>query len=106
LRLRAIALALVHRKGGQYLMKPVDGMWEFPTFPELPAGSFKKIGQYRHTITHHRLDVSVCEGTVEMKNVAWKNIENIPNSSLTRKIWKAASTRPAIYGSGLSTWNR
>jgi A/G-specific adenine glycosylase len=78
--------AVVHRKAGRYLMKPADGMWEFPTFPELPSGSFKQIGQCRHTITHHRLDVSVCEGEIESPDLAWKNIDQIPISSLTRKI--------------------
>src|SRR3989442_1714226 len=33
--------AVVHRKGDRYLMKPADGMWEFPMFSELPSGSFK-----------------------------------------------------------------
>ena len=78
--------AVVHRKAGRYLMKPVDGMWEFPTFPELPAGSFKQIGQCRHTITHHRLDVSVCAGKIKSSDLVWKNIDEIPISSLTRKI--------------------
>lgn len=78
--------AVVHRKRSRYLMKPVAGMWEFPTFSELPKGSFTKIGQCRHTITHHRLDVSVYEGRLEMKDFAWKEIGDIPISSLTRKI--------------------
>ena len=68
-------------------MKPVDSMWEFPMFPELPSGSFKRIGQCRHTITHHRLDVSVYEGEIESGDFVWKEIETIPISSLTRKIW-------------------
>jgi len=84
--------AVVHRKNGRYLMKPVDGMWQFPMFSELPAGSFKKIGQCRHTITHHRLDVSVCEGEIESGDCSWKEIETIPTSSLTRKIWKITSS--------------
>ena len=46
-------------------MKQAEGMWEFPMFSELPAGSFSKIGACRHTITHHRLDVSVYEGELE-----------------------------------------
>jgi hypothetical protein len=82
--------AVVHRKRGRYLMKPVDGMWEFPTFSELPAGSFKRVGQCRHTITHHRLDVSVYEGTVETDDYVWKSIEEIAISSLTRKILGAS----------------
>jgi A/G-specific adenine glycosylase len=79
--------AVVHRKGERYLMKPVDGMWEFPTFSELPAGSFKPIGQCRHTITHHRLDVSVCEGEIGHRDYSWKDVGDVPISSLTRKIW-------------------
>ena len=78
--------AVVHRKNGRYLMKPVDGMWEFPMFPELPSGSFRRVGQCRHTITHHRLNVSVYEGEIEPGDCLWKEIENIPISSLTRKI--------------------
>ena len=78
--------AVIHRKRSRYLMKRVDGMWEFPTFSELPTGSFRKVGQCRHTITHHRLDVSVFEGDLESTEFVWKEIGDIPISSLTRKI--------------------
>lgn len=78
--------AIVHRKRGRYLMKPADGMWEFPTFSELPDGAFTQIGRCRHTITHHRLDVSVYEGAIDPDGYAWKDIEQVPMSSLTRKI--------------------
>ena len=78
--------AVIHRKRSRYLMKRVDGMWEFPTFSELPTGSFRKVGQCRHTITHHRLDVSVFVGDLESKEFVWKEIGDIPISSLTRKI--------------------
>jgi A/G-specific adenine glycosylase len=88
--------AVVHRKAGRYLMKPVDGMWEFPTFSELPSGAFKQIGQCRHTITHHRLDVSVCEGKIESADLAWKNIDQIPISSLTRKILNCSAVYEGV----------
>ncbi|PYS42693.1 MAG: A/G-specific adenine glycosylase [Acidobacteria bacterium] len=78
--------AVVHYERDRYLMKQVDGMWEFPMFSELPAGSFTKIGACRHTITHHRLDVSVVEGEIVDKACEWKNPETVPMSSLTRKI--------------------
>ncbi len=78
--------AVIHRKRSLYLMKPVDGMWEFPTFSELPKGPFRKIGSCRHTVTHHRLDVSVYEGDLDQKELVWKAIDEIPISSLTRKI--------------------
>jgi A/G-specific adenine glycosylase len=80
--------AVVHRKGDQYLMKQADGMWEFPMLPELPSGQFTRIGQCKHTITHHRLDVSVYEGKFEENGLDWKDVSKIPMSSLTRKIWE------------------
>jgi A/G-specific adenine glycosylase len=85
--------AVVHKKGDRYLMKPVDGMWEFPMYSELPSGGFDKVGQCRHTITHHRLDVSVCVGALADKDYIWKEPDGIPISSLTRKILAIACSR-------------
>src|SRR5438552_9306564 len=82
--------AVVHRKTGRYLMREVDGMWEFPMFPELPAGKFERMGSCRHTITHHRLDVSVYRGEIAYEEALWKELHSVPMSSLTRKILKAA----------------
>jgi A/G-specific adenine glycosylase len=79
--------AIVHRKRDRYLMKYVEGMWEFPMLSELPSGQFTKIGQCKHTITHHRLDVSVYEGMLDQDGLEWKDVSEIPISSLTRKIW-------------------
>ena len=78
--------AVVCTKGDRYLMKAVDGMWEFPMLAELPEGSFEKIGQCRHTITHHRIDVSVYRGKLRPNGFKWKDVDGIPISSLTRKI--------------------
>ena len=64
-------------------------MWEFPTFSELPAGRFKKVGECKHTITHHRLDVSVYTGTLQ-GTYEWKDAGSVPISSLPRKIKDAA----------------
>jgi len=85
--------AVIHRRGTRFLMKSVDGMWEFPMYPELPSGSFKKIGECHHTITHHRMDVSVVEGRLSPEQLAWKQIDAVPISSLTRKIWKVKSAQ-------------
>lgn len=82
--------AVVCQRNGRYLMKPADGMWEFPMLNELPEGSFERIGQCKHTITHHRMDVSVYRGKLDADGLEWKDLETIPISSLTRKIWKAA----------------
>jgi A/G-specific adenine glycosylase len=81
--------AVVHKRGKQYLMKPADGMWEFPTFAELPRGSFRRVGECKHTITHHRLDVSVYKGSIQ-GDYQWKDASSVPISSLTRKIRKTA----------------
>jgi A/G-specific adenine glycosylase len=79
--------AVVHRSEGRYLMKCSDGFWEFPMFAELPGGSFKEAGSCRHTITHHRLQVTVYEGSLQKQNgYAWMDFDNAPVSSLTRKI--------------------
>jgi A/G-specific adenine glycosylase len=91
--------AVVHRKADQYLMKAAEGMWEFPMFPALPPGSFRKIGACRHTITHHRLDVSVYEGNLKEDGYVWKNASAVPISSLTRKIWENAAKAPRLQSS-------
>jgi A/G-specific adenine glycosylase len=85
--------AVVHKNGSRYWMKRVDGMWEFPMFSKLPPGEFKKAGVCRHTITHHRLDVSVYEGTIADDACEWKDVETVPTSSLTQKILKTVTYR-------------
>jgi A/G-specific adenine glycosylase len=83
--------AIVCRREGRFLMKPVEGLWEFPMFPEMPAGSFEKVGSCRHTITHHRLDISVYTGEIAARECEWKDPDALPISSLTRKILTAAT---------------
>jgi len=85
--IRVHVYAVVQRNGARYLMKPADGLWEFPMFAELPSGHLTKAGSCRHTITHHRLDVSVYVGQMAtVDSYEWKLISNLPVSSLTRKI--------------------
>ena len=78
--------AVVYRKDDRYLMKHADGMWEFPMVSELPTGTFERIGQCKHTITHHRLDVTVYSGNLKQGDFEWKDVDAVPMSSLTRKI--------------------
>jgi A/G-specific adenine glycosylase len=79
--------AVVQKQDGRYLMKPSDGMWEVPTFPELPEGDLAKVGSCRHTITHHRLAVSVYVGQLHRTTgYEWTALTDVPVSSLTRKI--------------------
>jgi len=88
---RVHLFAVVCRKAGKCLMKAVDGMWELPTFAEMPVGEFEKLGECRHTITHHRLDVSVYAGVLSKADGwEWKDPQTVPISSLTRKILNAA----------------
>ena len=79
--------AIVQEKSGRHLMKPSHGLWEFPMFSELPAGSLKRVGSCRHTITHHRLEVHVYSGVLENTlDFQWQEFAAVPVSSLTRKI--------------------
>lgn len=78
--------AVVCTRDERYLMRDVKGMWEFPMLNELPRGSFEKIGECRHTITHHRLDVGVYMGRIQQDGFEWKDADAVPISSLTRKI--------------------
>jgi len=83
--------AVVQKRGLHYLMKPSEGMWEFPMFSQLPVGELTKAGSCRHTITHHRLDVTVYIGELEDRaGFHWTIPARVPVSSLTRKIVKAA----------------
>jgi len=84
--------AVVQRENGLCLMRESGGLWEFPMFSELPAGVLIKAGNCRHTITHHRLEVSVYTGKLEQMNgFGWKAVQDVPISSLTRKILMAAA---------------
>ncbi len=83
--------SIVQGTDGRYLMKCTDGLWEFPMFAELPAGSFNEVGSCRHTITHHRISVTVYEGSLAQQyGYTWKEFDTVPVSSLTRKIRNCA----------------
>jgi A/G-specific adenine glycosylase len=82
--------AVLQAHNGKHLMKLSRGLWEFPMFSELPAGTLTRTGSCRHTITHHRLDVQVYNGTLEnMNGFQWQEFNGVPVSSLTRKILAA-----------------
>ena len=79
--------AVIHRRGGRYLDE--TGRRHLG-ISDVSGTVVKKIGECRHTITHHRLDVSVYEGKLSPQQLAWKQIDAIPISSLTRKIWNVS----------------
>ena len=99
--------AVLQAHNGRHLMKLSRGLWEFPMFSELPAGTLTRAGSCRHTITHHRLDVQVYNGTLEnMNGFQWQEFGGVPVSSLTRKIlaagkygeWRSAAIAPPGRG--------
>jgi A/G-specific adenine glycosylase len=100
-------VALVQKRGERYLMKPAEGMWEFPMLSELPAGNWTPVGKCKHTITHHRLNVSVYVGKSETRDgLEWQELSKIPVSSLTRKIVHASSTTKTRRGQSVTERNR
>ena len=85
-------LAVIDRNKRGFLMREADGLWEFPTFDELPDGSFEKLGNCRHTITHHRIVVHVYEGKLgRRKGYRRVPFEDLPVTSLTRKVHAIAN---------------
>jgi A/G-specific adenine glycosylase len=88
---RVQLFAVVQERNGRYLMKASRGLWEFPMFSDLPAGTLRRAGSCRHTITHHRLQVQVYTGALEQTTgYEWQKCGNVPVSSLTRKILEAS----------------
>jgi A/G-specific adenine glycosylase len=84
---RVQLFAVVQEQNGRHLMKVSRGLWEFPMFSELPAGTLARSGSCRHTITHHRLEVHVYHGTLESaQGFEWQEFSSVPVSSLTKKI--------------------
>ena len=89
---RVRLFAVVNAVDGRYLMKRSKGMWEFPTFTEPPAGGLTRVGECRHTITHHRLEITVYSGSLtDITGFEWKEPASVPLSSLTRKILSIAA---------------
>ena len=94
---RVQLFAVLQADNGRHLMKLSRGLWEFPMFSELPAGTLTRAGSCRHTITHHRLEVQVYNGTLEnMNGFQWQEFSGVPVSSLTRKILAAGKTGETI----------
>lgn len=91
---RVLVYAVVCQKRGHLLMRPNRGMWEVPTFAELPAGRFAQLGSCRHTITHHRLDVVVVAGELARdREMRWKRPQSVAISSLSRKVLSVAKAK-------------
>ena len=93
---RVLLFAVVQEKNGRHLMRQTRGLWEFPTFNEVPTGTLAHAGSCRHTITHHRLEVQVYTGTLKsLVGFEWQTFSGLPVSSLTRKILLASQSSVA-----------
>ncbi len=80
--------AVIDRNRRGILMRETAGLWEFPSFPEPPTGSFERIGTTRHTITHHRIHVQVYRGKLgQASGYRRVGFNNLAVTSLTRKIY-------------------
>jgi hypothetical protein len=90
--IRVHLFAIVHCDEDRFLMKCSKGFWEFPMLSEPPSEGFRRIGECRHTITHHRMDITVCAGSLmDITGLEWQKPASVPVSSLTRKILSIAA---------------
>lgn len=89
--IRVDLYAVLDRNRNGFLMREVDGLWEFPLLPDPPGAGFTKLGACRHAVTHHRLEVRVYRGKLGNRK-GWRRVrfEDVPVTSLTRKIFTVA----------------
>ena len=96
-------LLLVVRKGGRILLRQREpdarrmaGFWELPTPEQLPRARIgRRLGAFRHTITHHHYTFGVAEasGATPRRPFRWhepRELQNIPLSTTARKALKMA----------------
>jgi len=96
-------LLLVARKQGRILLRQRDpdarrmaGFWELPTPEQLPRARIgRRLGEFRHTITHHHYTFGVAEASASTARAPFRWFEpaelgNIPLSTTARKALKIA----------------
>ncbi len=95
-------LLLIRRRGRILLRQKEEharrmaGFWELPTPDHLPESRIgKRLGTFRHTITHHHFTFSVAEGSSSRKHPPFRwfstgELEDIPLSTTARKALKVA----------------
>ena len=92
------SLLLVVRQRGRVLLRQREadarrmaGFWELPSREQLPRARVgKRLGEFRHTITHHHYRFAVAEASVAASRppfrwFAPKNLQKIPLSTTARK---------------------
>jgi A/G-specific adenine glycosylase len=94
------AVLLVVRRGGRVLLRQKEagarrmaGFWELPAPEELPARVGASLGEFRHTITHHRYTFTVRSASVRSPapEFHWYDaaqLAEIPLSTTARKALK------------------
>jgi A/G-specific adenine glycosylase len=85
----AMAVAVVERRGRLLLWqraadaRRLAGFWELPSPEQLPElDAMREIGTFRHTITHHRYEVTVRTGRLAPKSRAAPPLRWIPIGTL------------------------
>jgi A/G-specific adenine glycosylase len=106
----AMTVAVVERRGRLLLWqragdaRRLAGFWELPSPEQLPElDATREIGTFRHTITHHRYEVTVRAGRLARKAPAalplrWIPIGTLPSlpvSTTARKALRLAGIPPA-----------
>jgi A/G-specific adenine glycosylase len=97
------SLLLVVRRRGHILLRQREmqarrmaGFWELPTAEELPRARIgRRLGAFRHTITHHHYKFAVAEAvaTNHRPPFQWfepRDLRNIPLSTTARKALRLA----------------
>ena len=102
------SLLLVVRNRGRILLRQREadsrrmaGFWEVPTAEQLPRARIgRRLGEFRHTITHHHYRFAVAEASssAARKPFAWfapDELAEIPLSTTARKALKLAGAQIA-----------
>ena len=101
--IRVDLYAVVDSNRNGFLMREDASLWEFPLLTDPPGTGFTKIGACRHSITHHRLEVEVYTGKLSnRRNYRRVRFEDVPVTSLTRKIHSFVGDRRKVMKSGPS----
>ena len=88
---RIFKTLLIVERGGKLLFRQRDGFWELPEADQLPVASkLETLGQFRHSITHHRYLFTVVTARMGRapRGFRWiptDQLATLPLSTVTRK---------------------
>ncbi len=100
---------LIVRRAGRILLRQREpdagrmaGFWELPTAADLPRARLQRtLGEFRHTITHHRYRLTVAAATASAPRDRYRwfreeEIRAVPLSTIARKALAIGGARPNI----------